>query len=97
MRFVGCQRGVLVLACLLTGCFNNSPAQDARTVATAYCDCFVTPSMVEACIDDLLPDITPVSDACLQCVYENSQMCSTLFDDCTALCDNSATPLLGGM
>jgi hypothetical protein len=96
MRFVGCQRGVLVLACLLAGCFENSPEQDARTVATAYCQCFF-PAMVDTCVDDIVPDISPVSDECVSCVYQNSQMCSTLDDECTDLCDQSATELLGGM
>ena len=89
---------MLVLACVLTGCFESSPAQNARTVCTAYCDCLVTPPMVEECIvDDCVPDIPPVSDECLQCVYMNSQTCSTLFDDCTDLCIQNSTPLLGGM
>ena len=86
-----------MLACLLTGCFENSPVQDAEAVATAYCNCLVSPALVDACVEDVLPEISPVSDACLTCVYQNSQMCSTLIDDCTDLCDNGATPLLGGM
>jgi len=98
MRFVGSQRGWLVLAGLLTGCFfDNSPVQDAEAVATAYWICIVSPAMVDACIDDIVPDITPVSDECLTCVFQNSQMCSTLINDCTDLCENGATPLLGGM
>jgi hypothetical protein len=89
---------VLVLACLLAGCFETTPAQDARTVCTAYCDCLVAPSMVEQCIvDDCLPDIPPVTDPCLQCVYEKSQTCSMLFDDCSDLCIQTSTPRLGGM
>lgn len=86
-----------MLACLLSGCFESSPFQDAETVATAYCNCLVTPSMLDGCVEDILDDLPPVSDACLDCVFQNSQTCSTLFNDCTALCDNSATPLLGGM
>lgn len=87
-----------MLAVFLTACFfDNSPVQDAEAVATAYCNCLVSPSMVDACIDDIIPDITPVSDECLDCVYQNSQTCSTLINDCTDLCDDNATPLLGGM
>ena len=94
----GCQRGLLVLASLLAGCFETTPQQKSRDVCTAYCDCIVTPSMVEQCItDDCLPDIPPVTDPCLDCVYANSQTCSTLFDECTDLCLDTSTPHLGGM
>jgi hypothetical protein len=91
-------RGLIVLASVLAGCFEANPLQKARDVCTAYCDCIVSPAMVEQCIvDDCLPDIPPVSDPCLQCVYTNSQTCSTLFDECTDLCLDTSTPHLGGM
>lgn len=98
MRLVGCQRGLFVLLFALAGCWEVSAEQRARDVCTAYCDCFVAPSQVEECIvEDCLPDIPPVSDPCLDCVYANSQMCGPLFDDCTDLCLDTSTPLLGGM
>lgn len=87
----------VAVALALAGC-TNSPAQNARTVCTAYCECFVPAASVEACIvDDCLPDIPPVSDPCLDCVYENSQMCSALTDECTDVCLDTGSPLLGGM
>lgn len=92
MRLVGCARGVLVLIGLLAGC-DISEQQKARDVCTAVCNCAVSPSQVEECIvEDCLPDLPPVSDPCLQCVYENSQMCSDLFDDCTDFCIDPGTP-----
>jgi hypothetical protein len=102
MRLVGCQRALIVTVALglWSGCFlfEITPEQKARDVCTAYCDCVVSPAQVEQCIvDDCLPDIPPVSDPCLECVYANSQTCSKLLDDCTDLCVNPGTPLLGGM
>jgi hypothetical protein len=89
---------VAIVSGLVSGCFAIPPEQKARDVCTAYCDCLVAPTRVEACVvEDCLPAIQPVSDPCLDCVYASSQTCSMLFDDCTALCLGNITPLLGGL
>ena len=75
------------------------PEQRAHDVATAYCRCIKTgETAINTCIDMLVPDLTNVSDECLDCVYTNSATCSSLLNDCTNLCDpQQNTPLLGGM
>lgn len=88
MRPVRCLRGLFALLVigLGAGC-DVSPDQAARDVCTAFCDCAVTPGLVEQCVvEGCLPDLPPVSDACLQCVYMNSASCTDLFADCSALC-----------
>jgi len=88
---------VMIVVGLALGC-TVPPEQRARDVCTAYCDCIETgTSKVTACIDMCIPQIPTVSDDCLTCVYTNSQSCTTLLNDCTNLCDNQNTPLLGGM
>ena len=79
---------VVSLVCLLATACANSPEQERRMVCTAFCDCLHdTPATVEACIvDDCFPDLPSASDACLSCVYENSQMCPMLFNDCIDVC-----------
>lgn len=85
---------VLVLA--LAGC-TVPPEQRARDVCTAVCNCLeIGTSQVNQCITDCIPDIGTVSDDCLTCVYENSQTCSALFQDCEQLCSSQQpTPRLG--
>jgi len=82
-------RRVGLVLLLLAGCAGDSTEQRARTVCTAYCDCFVTAGGVDACVEDCIPDIPPVSDECLQCVYESSQTCATLDEQCTDLCSGN--------
>ena len=95
MRLVG----VSMVAGLLLGGCNQSQEQRQRDVCMAVCDCVEnTPSAVEACIvDDCLPVLPPVSDACLECVYLNSQSCGVLLDECEDPCTDTNSPLLGGM
>lgn len=89
---------LLAILALVAGC-HMSPEQRERDVCTAYCDCVVSPGMVETCItDDCIPALLPsVTDDCLDCVYMNSQTCSTLFNDCSDLCLDTSTPHLGGI
>ena len=89
MRFV-------VLVLVLAAC-TVPPEQRARDVCTALCDCTeITTPQINACITDCLPDIGTVSDDCLTCVYSHSQMCDSLFADCTTLCTSpQPTPRLG--
>jgi hypothetical protein len=72
----------------VAGC-EITPEQRARDVCNALCACVVpgSPSAVERCVvNDCLPDIPPVSDPCVECVYTNSQRCGDLLDECIALC-----------
>ena len=89
---------LLALLALFAGC-HMSPEQREHDVCTAFCDCVVTPGMVDKCItDDCVPQLqTTVSDACLDCVYMNSQTCTTLFNDCSDMCLDTSTPRLGGI
>lgn len=90
-----------VLALLvMVGC-TQMPAQKADAVCQAYCDCVdpgAIPSVVDQCVtQQCLPDLPPVTDACLDCVYAHDQVCGELFDQCTDLCLSMAQPKLGGM
>lgn len=87
-----------VIGLLLAGC-ETSPEQEQANVCTVFCGCAAGPlqSQVDSCIvDDCMPDIPPVTDACLQCVDASSQQCGELFDDCLDLCFNVITPRFGG-
>ena len=91
--------GMSFVVCLVAAACNTSPEQERRDVCTAYCECVTSglPSEVESCIvDDCLPEVPSVSDACLTCVYTFSQTCSDLFTNCNDLCLPNS-PLLGGL
>ena len=87
MRLLGMSTvAAIALALGLVAC-TVPPEQRARDVATAYCNCVeVGHSAVDKCIEMLIPQIPDVSDECLTCVYENSNSCSNLLDDCTTFC-----------
>jgi hypothetical protein len=83
----------IVIGLALGGC-THTPEQDARSVCTAFCQCFDTPlpGPQQQCVDDCAPRIQTVSDACLQCTFENEQACSMLLDQCFNLCLNGPMP-----
>jgi hypothetical protein len=74
-----------------------SPEQQARDVCTAVCDCTsASPSQVNACVDECVEEIpAALPQACVQCVYQYSQTCSDLFEECITsdLCDAQQTEL----
>jgi hypothetical protein len=77
---------LVVLFFVLTAC-TVPPEQRAHDVCTAFCDCVeIATPQVDACVADCVPDLGTVSDDCLTCVYSHSQMCGTIFDDCTDMC-----------
>lgn len=85
MRLVG-WLSVVALGSL-AGCFEETPEQRARAVCNAYCECLVSAGEVEQCVvESCLPEIPPVTDACLDCVVQNSQMCGALEAQCTDVC-----------
>lgn len=84
MRLVGCSWFVAVG--LVAGCFEASPENRAQTVCTEYCECFVTPGEVDACVVDCVPDLPVVNDECFDCVVSNSNSCPALDAQCTDLC-----------
>jgi hypothetical protein len=64
------------------------PEQRARDVCTAVCNCVeIGTSNQTDCVEMCIPQIGPISDDCLTCVYENSMTCSKLLNDCEASCD----------
>jgi len=85
-------RAVAVALLLLVGCTDDDPAQRARTVCTAFCDCSQIGGFVDVCIDNCTAKIAAVTDECLQCVYANSQTCSALDSDCSSLCSSGSAP-----
>lgn len=84
---------VVSIVSLLAAC-EPSPEQERQDVSTAFCQCQVhTPLALEQCIDEVTPLVSSdPSDACMDCVYTNSQMCAELADDCFGLCLDFAQP-----
>jgi hypothetical protein len=84
---------VVSLVGLLAAC-DASVEQQRRDVSTSFCQCEVaTPFALEQCITEVLPLVeAEPSEACMSCVYANSQMCSDLFDDCAQLCFDFPQP-----
>jgi hypothetical protein len=84
MSIVSALAMVVVAACTV------SPEQRAHDVATAYCNCVeIGTSAREECVEMLVPQLPPISDECLECVYQNSATCSRLLDDCDDICSQS--------
>ena len=84
---------VVSIVGLLAAC-EAQPEQQRQEVGTAFCKCETsTPFALEQCLEEVLPfvDATPTEE-CMDCVYLNSQMCSTLFDDCVDLCVQQPQP-----
>jgi hypothetical protein len=88
MRVVGMSFVIAVLA----GACDPSPAQQGRDVCTALCDCTsASPSRVNACIEECVMDVpATLPQACVDCVYQYSQTCGDLFEQCieSDLCDS---------
>ena len=86
---------------VVVGC-TQPPAEKAHDVCQAYCACVdpgAIPSVVDRCVvEQCLPDLPPVSDECLDCVFAHDQVCPELLDQCSDLClPTMQTPKLGGM
>lgn len=88
---MGCLLSLVVVGAV-AGCFEESPLQRAQAVCGAYCECFVTNGQVDACVDECVVEIPPVTDECLDCVVTNSQMCTALATDCNDVCDDNSQP-----
>jgi len=89
-----------VLALLVVVGCTQTPADKAQDVCLALCECAepgAIPSVLDDCVSQqCLPQLPPVSDDCLDCVYAHDQVCPEL-DQCTDLCLPMAQPKLGGM
>jgi hypothetical protein len=81
-------RGI-VLVVLLVGC-TQTPQEKSQDVCQAYCTCTdpgAVPSVVDDCINQqCLPQLPPVTDQCLDCVFAHDQVCTDLFAQCEDLC-----------
>lgn len=91
-----------VLALLVVVGCTQMPAEKAQDVCQAYCACTfpgALPSTVDQCVAQMcLPAVPPVSDDCLNCVFEHEQSCSVMFTQCDASCfPATQTPISGGM
>jgi hypothetical protein len=71
------------------GC-TQSPADRATAVCDAFCTCAGgLQATVDACNEQCLALIPPVTDPCLQCVYDHETSCAAL-DTCQQLCFSQA-------
>ena len=93
-------RVLLLVAGLLVGC-HQTAEEKAQDVCDAYCDCVdpgALPAVFDQCVtQQCLPQLPPVSDDCLSCVFTNDQVCTDLFSQCTNECFSTQTPRFGGM
>ena len=93
-------RVLLLVAGLLVGC-QQPPGEKAQDVCDAYCDCVAPgalPSQFDECVQQqCLPQLPPVSDDCLNCVFEHDQVCADLEQDCTTSCFGVISGRFGGM
>jgi hypothetical protein len=91
---------VLLVLGLLVGC-HQPPEEKAEDVCDAYCDCVhpgALPAQFDECVQQqCLPQLPPVSDACLDCVFEHDQVCTDLLSQCTNSCFPNDAAHLGGM
>ena len=87
----------LVIAVLLVGC-HLTQQQEAVDVCNAYCKCVEAdlPGVQRTCVErDCLPQLPPVTEACLDCVFTHDRTCSDLTATCTQLCLRTAMPRFG--
>lgn len=74
---------------LLVAC-TESPADRALSFCQPVCRCIEAPlpSVQRECTATCVADIEqdPVADACIVCVIEHADRCTTLIDDCTSAC-----------
>ena len=93
-------RVLILVAGLLVGC-HQTPEEKSQDVCDAYCDCVdpgAPPAKFDACVtQQCLPQLPPVADQCLDCVFAHDQVCTDLFAQCTDLCFSTPTASLGGM
>jgi hypothetical protein len=93
-------RVLLLVVGLLVGC-HQTPEEETQDVCDAYCDCLypgALPSTFDQCVNQqCIPQLPPVSDPCLQCVYAHDQVCSDLEQDCSQLCFGLVSGRFGGM
>ena len=92
---------VLALVVVLVGC-TQTPQEKSQDVCQAYCSCIEPgglPGQLESCVQTMcLPQLPPVTDACLTCVFEHEQTCPEMYDQCDSLClPTGQTPKLGGI
>ncbi len=92
-------RVLLLVAGLLAGC-HQTPQEKSQDVCDAYCDCVnpgAPPAVFDQCVaQQCLPQLPPVTDQCLNCVFAHDQVCTDLYAQCTNLCLSLPTALLGG-
>jgi hypothetical protein len=72
-----------MLGLLLAAC-EPSPEQQANDLCTAVCSCMSSsPALVTECVADCVPNVpADLPDACVDCVYQYSQTCGSLFAQC---------------
>lgn len=78
--------GVCFLMLMTVACDVPQGVQD-EIACTTLCRCFTTiASEEEACIDECIEDLAPVQETCATCVNLHANECSTVVEDCGAVC-----------
>jgi hypothetical protein len=73
---------------MVLGACDIPPDVKAQIACTTICTCFAGPSGVDECVDECVEegDLGQVPDDCFECIQSHANQCSSLEDDCEALC-----------
>jgi hypothetical protein len=81
--------GVSILV-VATACTTPSASDQATEVATALCQCAADPSAT--CVSDVATEVGTPSTECLTCVFDDSNACAAMQNDCPPLCITQQQP-----
>jgi hypothetical protein len=76
------------------GACDIPPDVKSQIACTTVCTCFANPNNVDECTDDCIEegDLGQVSEDCFECIQTHANQCSTLEDECEALCSSPEPP-----
>jgi hypothetical protein len=75
---------VVVLTGALASCTAPSPADQANEVARELCACLLPAD--PTCEGQLAPEVMMPSPQCIDCVFDDTNACAAMENDCLPLC-----------
>ena len=87
----------LIWSCVVVwfGACAIPPEVKSQIACTTICTCFAVPPGVEQCVEQCIDDgdLGEVPDDCFECIQTHANQCSTLEDDCEAVCRTTPPPM----
>jgi hypothetical protein len=80
----------LVVTSALTSCAAPSSADQANEVARELCTCLLPAD--PTCETQLAPELNMPSQQCIDCVFDDTNACAAMENDCLPLCTPTNTP-----